>query len=311
MKHALTLRCALAVLLVAAFSIACASKQRAVSEPVTTPEPTSDTTRPLVPEEVVEPGAATIPSEEVVEELPDDIQELNRRGFLKDVFFDTNKYDLRPEARELLAQNAAWLQRYPTVKIVVEGHCDERNTREYNLALGSAEPAGFVLTSSRSVCRRAASALSATARSGRSPPVMTRAPGSSTAARTSSSPAGRPAGTDSLSAVLLACGAALGIHVGIRPMGPSHPPRAGLVEAGLDGRAPPGATFAQGPGRAPCGHGRRPSNAASRTRRDVPGCSRSSTCATPSSSPDSRSVAVWSTPADPHVMQQTVTSRLQ
>ncbi len=116
--------------------MACSSKPKAVTAPVVPTEPASATTQPSVPEEVVDPGAATIPSEEVTEELPDDIQELNRRGFLKDVFFDTNKYDLKPEARELLAQNAAWLQRYPTVKIVVEGHCDERNTREYNLALG-------------------------------------------------------------------------------------------------------------------------------------------------------------------------------
>ena len=61
---------------------------------------------------------------------------LNAQGYLDDVFFDTDRYDLKPEAREKLTANAAWLQKYPTISILVEGHCDERNTREYNLALG-------------------------------------------------------------------------------------------------------------------------------------------------------------------------------
>ena len=90
-----------------------------------------------MPEQVVsEPQTEAIPSEEVREELPEDIQELNRRGYLEDVFFDTNRHELRPDGREALAKNAAWLQRFPSVVILVEGHCDERNTREYNLALG-------------------------------------------------------------------------------------------------------------------------------------------------------------------------------
>lgn len=52
------------------------------------------------------------------------------------VFFDFDKYDLRPEAREQLERQAAWLKANPTVTVTVEGHADERGTREYNLALG-------------------------------------------------------------------------------------------------------------------------------------------------------------------------------
>lgn len=52
------------------------------------------------------------------------------------VFFDFDKYNLKPDARAALERQAAWLQRYPAVTIVIEGHCDERGTREYNLALG-------------------------------------------------------------------------------------------------------------------------------------------------------------------------------
>ncbi len=52
------------------------------------------------------------------------------------VFFDTDKSDLRATARKTLERQAAWLQKYPNYTISVEGHCDERGTREYNLALG-------------------------------------------------------------------------------------------------------------------------------------------------------------------------------
>lgn len=52
------------------------------------------------------------------------------------VFFGFDKYNLTDEARATLKKQAAWLQKYPDVEVVVEGHADERGTREYNLALG-------------------------------------------------------------------------------------------------------------------------------------------------------------------------------
>lgn len=52
------------------------------------------------------------------------------------VFFDTDRYDLSAEAQSQLQKQAAWLQQYPAATVTVEGHCDERGTREYNLALG-------------------------------------------------------------------------------------------------------------------------------------------------------------------------------
>ncbi len=52
------------------------------------------------------------------------------------VFFAYDKFDLSPQARATLDRQAAWLKQYPQNKLVVEGHCDERGTREYNLALG-------------------------------------------------------------------------------------------------------------------------------------------------------------------------------
>jgi peptidoglycan-associated lipoprotein len=52
------------------------------------------------------------------------------------VFFDFDKYNLKPDARNILQRQATWLNKFPSVTITVEGHCDERGTREYNLALG-------------------------------------------------------------------------------------------------------------------------------------------------------------------------------
>jgi peptidoglycan-associated lipoprotein len=52
------------------------------------------------------------------------------------VFFDTDRYDLSAEAQSQLQKQAAWLAQYPAATVTVEGHCDERGTREYNLALG-------------------------------------------------------------------------------------------------------------------------------------------------------------------------------
>lgn len=52
------------------------------------------------------------------------------------VFFETDRSDLTAEGRATLDRQSAWLKKYPSVNITVEGHCDERGTREYNLALG-------------------------------------------------------------------------------------------------------------------------------------------------------------------------------
>jgi peptidoglycan-associated lipoprotein len=56
---------------------------------------------------------------------------------LKDVLFEFDSYDLRGNARDILKGNADWLKSNPSARIEVEGHCDERGTSEYNLALGA------------------------------------------------------------------------------------------------------------------------------------------------------------------------------
>jgi peptidoglycan-associated lipoprotein len=55
---------------------------------------------------------------------------------LEKVFFDYDSYTLTAQTREILARNAEWLRQNPVAKLTIEGHCDERGSDEYNLALG-------------------------------------------------------------------------------------------------------------------------------------------------------------------------------
>lgn len=56
---------------------------------------------------------------------------------LKDVFFDFDRYDLSGDGRTILRANAEWLKSNPAARVEIEGHCDDRGTNEYNLALGA------------------------------------------------------------------------------------------------------------------------------------------------------------------------------
>jgi peptidoglycan-associated lipoprotein len=53
------------------------------------------------------------------------------------VHFDFDQYNVKDNDKAILSRQAAWLAKYPAVRVTVEGHCDERGTREYNLALGA------------------------------------------------------------------------------------------------------------------------------------------------------------------------------
>ena len=63
-------------------------------------------------------------------------------GPLKDVYFEFDSYALSAEARSILQTNAAWLKANPAAQVEIEGHCDERGTTEYNLALGAKRARG-------------------------------------------------------------------------------------------------------------------------------------------------------------------------
>jgi len=65
-----------------------------------------------------------------------DSAEIDKLGLLQDIHFDFDKSDLRDEDRQILAKNADNLKKFDFIKITVEGHCDEKGSVEYNLALG-------------------------------------------------------------------------------------------------------------------------------------------------------------------------------
>ena len=78
------------------------------------------------------PSEAELREQRLKEELA-----RKRMMFLNEmVHFDFDKYNIRPDAAEVLKRKAAWLKENVDVSVIVEGHCDERGTDEYNLALG-------------------------------------------------------------------------------------------------------------------------------------------------------------------------------
>ncbi len=64
------------------------------------------------------------------------LDELNSTAPLDPVFFNYDESEILPEARTILQRNADWMRMWPSTRIRVEGHCDERGTNEYNLGLG-------------------------------------------------------------------------------------------------------------------------------------------------------------------------------
>jgi peptidoglycan-associated lipoprotein len=84
------------------------------------------------PAPVVEAPPPPPPPPPVVVVLEDPIE----KGYIQDIFFDYDKSEIRPDSREKLDKAAGWMKQHPEAEFLLEGHCDERGTREYNLALG-------------------------------------------------------------------------------------------------------------------------------------------------------------------------------
>ena len=126
------------VVILAAMIGACAKKTPPVARPM--PPPTTTTTVPPRPPEPPMPTEESIPL--TTEPLKDDgltsksLDDLNRDSPLKPVYYDLDSSDVNADGQQILQGNAAVLKRYPGWQVTIEGHCDERGTAEYNLALG-------------------------------------------------------------------------------------------------------------------------------------------------------------------------------
>ena len=120
---------ALAAVLVVTFFAGCKKKVQEVPPPPQVKE------QPRV-EKVEEPVVQepVLSEEEIL--MSKSLEQINKEQPLGMIFFDYDKYFVRADARPVLDANAAWLKKFKTVKILVEGHADERGTEDYNLALG-------------------------------------------------------------------------------------------------------------------------------------------------------------------------------
>ena len=107
---------------------ACATQPAPVEEPapVVEPQPEPEAPAPVVQEPVAPVAQGPAPGS-----LEDFRVNVGER-----VYFDLNEYGLDADDQSVLKLQAAWLSSYPSVRILVAGNCDERGTREYNLALG-------------------------------------------------------------------------------------------------------------------------------------------------------------------------------
>ena len=124
------------VLVLACLTLATACKSKPTSEAPVTEPPVFEKPKPAEP--VDDSGFKdAAPVQEPVRETAASLADrLNAQRILKPIYFEFDKYDLRPDAIGTLTDGAARIKENASLKIRIEGHCDERGTVEYNLALG-------------------------------------------------------------------------------------------------------------------------------------------------------------------------------
>ncbi len=137
MAHRGTALLAVPVLVLSLFLVGCPKRPAttAASAPPPTGSPSPSSAAPsTAPGAAMAPSTAA-PSTAAPSTTPPAPSEFREDANLKDVFFDFDKYDVRPGDAKILDTNAAWLKSNDNL-VLIEGHCDERGTNEYNLALG-------------------------------------------------------------------------------------------------------------------------------------------------------------------------------
>ncbi len=117
---------------------ACSKKTPPVARPMPPPAATNTNVPPPPPpppSPVAEPvPVPPMPVEDTIGAKS--LDDLNRDSPLKPMFYDLDSSEVSAEGQQVLQANAAVLKKYPTWQVTIEGHCDERGTAEYNLALG-------------------------------------------------------------------------------------------------------------------------------------------------------------------------------
>lgn len=132
-RRALAVLACLAVLSAALGACAKRKPQVAPGPAPAPPEPAASIPGPATePEAVADPLEGSLE----VDDLAAFAEEARRQGLLGDVYFAFDRADLPAESRDRLAANARFFKDHPDLLVTIEGHCDERGTNEYNLALG-------------------------------------------------------------------------------------------------------------------------------------------------------------------------------
>jgi len=127
--------------IVAALALsACKGKQPPIARPTPPPPTGTPSTRPPAPPEpIVEPPPVAMPPEPGLESADlsnRSLDEINKLAPLLPVFFEFDSAEMSSEGQSALTKNATTLKQNATWVVSIEGHCDERGTAEYNLALG-------------------------------------------------------------------------------------------------------------------------------------------------------------------------------
>lgn len=120
----------LAMVAVLVGTAACSTKKKVL------PPPPPPATGPSSPSMAPPPSSGSSDTGVGTTNLPGSVADFKATSGSDTVLFGTDSYEVDDTAKTILGKQAEWLARYPTVKVTVEGHCDERGTREYNLALG-------------------------------------------------------------------------------------------------------------------------------------------------------------------------------
>jgi peptidoglycan-associated lipoprotein len=127
-----------AVLVMMAMALGCGGNRRPTTLPPPPPQAGPAAVAPPPPSPVVDPEPRSVPPEPFADEpiTSGSLDDLNRTSPLRPLFFAYDSSDVTSEGKVVLDQNAAVLKRFPNWTVTIEGHCDERGTAEYNLALG-------------------------------------------------------------------------------------------------------------------------------------------------------------------------------
>ncbi len=120
------LRVFLFTMVLVLLTVSCSKKKTKVAPKPVKPEP--------VKEKIVKVDKPQLTEEQIFQQKS--LDQINSEGHLKRVNFDFDKYNVKEDMKPIIQRNADWLMKHKSVEISLQGHCDERGTVEYNVALG-------------------------------------------------------------------------------------------------------------------------------------------------------------------------------